>query len=149
MSAKSILLVEDNLDDADLALRALRAGQVSSEVLVMHDGAEALDYLFGTGAYAGRDLRAMPACLLLDLKLPKLNGLEVLRQLRANALTRLMPVVIFTASQEPRDIHTAYHLGANSYIFKPATFSQFSETVQQVGTYWLAVNETPQYESSL
>ena len=111
------------MDDADLALRALRTSRVPGEVVVTHDGVEALEYLFGVGAYAGRDLRAMPACLLLDLKLPKLDGLEVLRRLRADPRTRLIPIVILTSSCEPQDIRAAYRLGANSYICKPANFS--------------------------
>ena len=149
MSTKSILLVEDNLDDADLALRALRTGRVPGEVVVTHDGVEALEYLFGVGAYAGRDLRAMPACLLLDLKLPKLDGLEVLRRVRADSRTRLIPTVILTASCEPQDIRAAYRLGANSYICKPVDISRFADIVRQIGHYWLNLNELPLLEGSL
>ena len=149
MSAKSILLVEDNLDDADLALRVLRTGRISSDVVVTHDGVEALEYLFGLGAYAGRDLRVMPACLLLDLKLPNLDGLEVLRRLRADPRTRLIPIVILTSSSEPQDIRAAYRLGANSYICKPVNFSLFADAVRQVEHYWLALNEAPQLEGAL
>jgi len=149
MSSKSILLVEGNLDDGDLALRALRAGQILGDVVVVHDGAEALEYLFAAGAYVGRDLRAMPACLLLDLKLPKLDGFEVLRRVRADPRTRLIPVVILTSSCEPQDIRAAYRLGANSYICKSVSFSLFADAVRQVGHYWLALNEAPQWEGSL
>jgi two-component system response regulator len=149
MSTKSILLVEDNPDDADLILRALRTGRISGEVVIAHDGVEALDYLFGTGAYAGRDLRTMPACLLLNLRLPKLDGFEVLRRLRADARTRLIPTVILTASCEPQDLRAAYRLGANSYICKPVSFSLFADAVRQVGHYWLTLNEAPQSEGSL
>jgi two-component system, response regulator len=149
MSAKSILLVEDNVDDADLALRALRTGRVAGEVVVTRDGVEALEYLFGQGAYTGRDLRAMPACLLLDLKLPKLDGLEVLRRLRADPRTRLIPIIILTSSNEPQDIRSAYRLGANSYICKPVNFSRFAEAVRQVGHYWLTLNEAPQLDGSV
>ena len=149
MTPKSILLVQSNLDDADLATRALRTGRISGEVVVTHDGAEVLEYLFGTGAYAGRDARVMPACLLLDLKLPKLDGLEVLRRLRADPRTRLIPIIILTASCEPQDIRAAYRLGANSYICKPVNFSLFAEAVRQVGLYWLTLNEAPQLEGSL
>jgi two-component system, response regulator len=149
MSTKSILLVEDNLDDADLVMRALRTGRISGEVVVTHDGVEALEYLFGAGAYTGRDLRTMPACLLLDLKLPKLDGFEVLRRVRADPRTRLIPTIILTASSEPQDIRAAYRLGANSYICKPVHFPHFSEAVRQVGHYWLALNEAPPSEGSL
>jgi CheY-like chemotaxis protein len=149
MNAKSILLVEDNLDDADLTRRALRGSRVAGDVVVAHDGLEALEYLFGLGAYAGRDLRLMPACLVLDLKLPKVDGLEVLRRLRADPRTRLIPIVVLTASSEPQDIRAAYRLGANSYICKPVDVSLFADTVRQVGHYWLAVNEAPQADGSL
>jgi len=149
MTTKSILLVEDNLDDADLIQRALRTGRIAGEVVVAHDGAEALEYLFGTGAFAGRDLRLMPACLLLNLKLPKLDGLEVLRRVRADPRTRLIPTVVLTSSCEPQDVRAAYHLGANSYICKPVSFSLFADAVRQVGHYWLALNEAPQPDGSL
>jgi two-component system, response regulator len=149
MSTKSILLVEDNADDADLALRALRTGRVPGEVVVTRDGVEALEYLFGLGAYTGRDVRVMPACVLLDLKLPKLDGLEVLRRLRADARTHLIPIIILTSSCEPQDIRAAYHRGANSYICKPVNFSLFADAVRQVGQYWLTLNEAPQLEGSV
>ena len=149
MSTKSILLVEDNPDDADLILRALRTGRISGEVVIAHDGVEALDYLFGTGAYAGRDLRVMPACLLLNLRLPKLDGFEVLRRLRADPRTRLIPTVVLTSSCEPQDVWAAYRLGASSYICKPVSFSLFADAVRQVGHYWLTLNEAPLSEGSL
>ncbi len=138
---KVILLVEDNRDDEALTLRALRKNNISNEVVAAHDGVEALDFLFGTGRYAGRDLTVMPQVILLDLKLPKLDGLEVLRQLRANERTRLLPVVILTSSNEERDRINGYGLGANSYVRKPVDFSQFTEAVRQLGLYWLLINE--------
>ena len=146
MSTKSILLVEDNSDDADLTLRALRTSRISGNVVITRDGVEALEYLFGPGNQAGR---AMPACLLLDLKLPKLDGLEVLRQLRADPRTRLIPIIILTSSSEPKDIRAAYHLGANSYICKPVTNSLFTDVLRQVGHYWLNINEAPLVEGAL
>jgi two-component system response regulator len=138
---KVILLVEDNRDDEALTLRALRKNNISNEVVVAHDGVEALDFLFGTGRHAGRDLTVMPQVILLDLKLPKVDGLEVLRQLRANERTRLLPVVILTSSNEERDLINGYGLGANSYVRKPVDFSQFTEAVRQLGLYWLLINE--------
>lgn len=140
---KSILLVEDNADDEALTLRALSRNGIRHEVHVAHDGVEALDYLFGRGTFAGRDLRQMPAVTLLDLKLPRLDGLEVLRQLRGNELTRFLPVVILTSSKEDQDLVQGYGLGANSYIRKPVDFVQFTEAVRQVGSYWLILNEDP------
>jgi two-component system response regulator len=141
MEGKVILLVEDNRDDEALTLRALRKNNIANEVVVAHDGVEALDFLFGTGRYAGRDLTVMPQVTLLDLKLPKVDGLEVLRQLRANERTRLLPVVILTSSNEERDRINGYGLGANSYVRKPVDFSQFTEAVRQLGLYWLLINE--------
>lgn len=138
-----ILLVEDNADDEALALRALRMNHILNEVVVARDGAEALDYLFGTGAYAGRDLSLAPQLVLLDLKLPKVGGLEVLKRIRAEERTRLQPVVILTSSTEEQDLVGGYGLGANSYIRKPVDFSQFSEAVRQIGLYWLVLNEAP------
>ena len=140
---KVILLVEDNVDDVDLTIRALKKHNILNEVVVARDGAEALNYLFGTGAYAGRDLSVPPQVVLLDLKLPKLSGLEVLKRLRENERTRLQPVVILTSSREEQDLTDSYGLGANSYIRKPVDFSQFSEAVRQVGLYWLVLNEAP------
>lgn len=143
MDKKLILLVEDNPDDVALTLRALKKGNVLNEVVVARDGVEALDYLFGTGAYAGRDLSIMPVVVLLDLKLPKINGLEVLRRLRADERTRILPVVILTSSKEDQDLIDGYKLGANSYIQKPVDFIQFSQTVRQLELYWLLLNEPP------
>jgi two-component system, response regulator len=140
---KIIFLVEDNPDDEALTLRALKKNNIMNEVVVAHDGVEALDYLFGTGAYAGRDMRELPQVTLLDLKLPKIDGLEVLRRLRADARTRLLPVVILTSSKEEQDLIDGYSLGANSYVRKPVDFIQFAEAVRQLGLYWLIVNEAP------
>ena len=138
---KIILLIEDNPDDEALTLRALKKNNIKNEVVVAHDGAEALDYLFGTGSYTGRDLTIMPQLTLLDLKLPKVDGLEVLRRLRANELTRLLPVVILTSSNEEQDRNNGYGLGANSYVRKPVDFGQFMDAVRQLGLYWLILNE--------
>ena len=140
---KVILLVEDNPDDEALTLRALKKNNIMNEVVVARDGVEALDYLFGTGAYAGRDTGNQPQIILLDLKLPRVDGLEVLRRLRANPLTALQPVVILTTSNEERDILSSYQLGANSYIRKPVDFEQFMEAVRQLGLYWLVLNVPP------
>jgi two-component system, response regulator len=136
-----ILLIEDNPDDEALTLRALKQNNIANEVIVARDGAEALDYLFGTGPHAGRDLTVMPQVILLDLKLPKVDGLEVLRRLRANELTRLLPVVILTTSNEEQDRINGYGQGANSYVRKPIDFGQFIEAVRQLGLYWLILNE--------
>jgi two-component system, response regulator len=141
MKDKIILLIEDNPDDEVLTLRALERNNIKNDVVVVRDGAEALDYLFGTGSYAGRDLTVMPQVTLLDLKLPKVDGLEVLRQLRANELTHLLPVVILTSSNEEQDRVNGYGLGANSYVRKPIDFGQFIEAVRQLGLYWLLLNE--------
>ncbi len=141
MSPKTILLVEDDPDDEVLTLRGLRESHITNEIVVARDGAEALDYLFATGKYAGRDLRAQPSVVLLDLKLPKIDGLEVLRRLRADPRTRLVPVVILTSSDEEQDRLGGYSLGANSYVRKPVDFVQFSEAVHQLGLYWLVLNE--------
>ena len=142
-SDKPILLVEDNADDEKLTLRALKKNNISNEVVVARNGIEALDYLFGTGAYAGRNLSVMPQVVLLDLKLPKLGGLEVLRRVRADDRTRLLPVVILTSSNEEADRVSGYGLGANSYVRKPVDFSQFMEAALQLGLYWLVLNEPP------
>jgi two-component system response regulator len=141
---KAILLVEDNPDDEVLTRRALKKNNIGNEVIVARDGAEALDYLFATGKYEGRDPRILPQVVLLDLKLPKVDGLEVLRRIRANERTRLLPVVILTSSKEQRDLVDGYGYGANSYIRKPVDFAQFVEAVRQLGLYWLVLNETPQ-----
>jgi two-component system, response regulator len=138
-----ILLVEDNPDDEALTLRALKKNNILNEVVVAHDGVEALDYLFATGVYTGRDVSDRPQLVLLDLKLPKIDGLEVLRRLRGDERTRLQPVVILTTSNEDRDILSSYKLGANSYIRKPVDFEQFMEAVRQLGLYWLVLNTPP------
>lgn len=143
MKTKSILLVEDNPDDEALTLRAFRKNNLANDVVVARDGVEALDYLFATGSYAGRDTGDMPAITLLDLKLPKMDGLEVLKRLRADDRTRLLPVVILTSSTEEQDLIRSYSLGANSYITKPVDFLQFNEAVKQLGLYWLLLNEQP------
>ena len=143
MGKKIILLVEDNPDDELLAIRALKKNNITNEVVVARDGVEALEYLFGTGVYAGRDMSMMPQVILLDLKLPKIDGLEVLRRLRDDERTKLLPVVILTSSKEDRDLNTSYSLGANSYIRKPVDFAQFTEAIKQLGLYWLVLNESP------
>lgn len=142
MNKKTILLVEDNPDDVALTLRSFKKSNILNEVKVALDGVEALDYLFATGAYAGRDTTLMPQLILLDLKLPKLDGMEVLRRMRADNRTRLLPVVILTSSREEQDIVDGYNLGANSYIRKPVDFAQFSEAIRQLGLYWLVLNES-------
>ncbi len=143
MDDRVILLVEDNPDDVELTLRSLRQNNITNEVVVARDGAEALEYLFATGAYAGRDTSIMPAVILLDLKLPKVSGSEVLQRLRADERTKLLPVVILTSSNEEKDMINGYSLGANSYVRKPVDFHQFSEAVKQLGMYWLLLNEPP------
>ena len=143
MEDKIILLVEDDPDDAELTLRGLKENKITNEIVHARDGAEALDYLFGKDDYAGRDMSLMPAVILLDLKLPRVDGLEVLRQLRADSRTELLPVVILTSSKEEQDLIDSYRLGANSYIQKPVDFENFSEAVGQLGLYWLLLNEDP------
>jgi two-component system response regulator len=143
MEDKVILLVEDNPDDEALTLRALKKNNIKNEVIVAHDGAEALEYLFGTGKFAGRNTEFIPQVVLLDLKLPRVDGLEVLRRLRADQRTKLLPVVILTSSTEEQDRIKGYDLGANSYVRKPVDFSQFIEAVRQLGLYWLILNEAP------
>ena len=143
MKSKDILLVEDNSSDVKLTKRALEQNQITNALIVVEDGAEALDYLFATGRYAGRNVRDLPAVVLLDLKLPKIEGLEVLQKIRANALTRRMPVVILTSSSQEEDMIASYDLGANSYIRKPVDFKQFTEAVRILGMYWLLLNEPP------
>ncbi len=143
MRNKVILLVEDNPDDELLALRALKKNNLVNEVVVAHDGVEALDYLFGAGEYTGRDINVMPQLILLDLKLPRIDGLEVLRRLRADGRTRLLPVVILTSSREQQDMLDGYGLGANSYVRKPVNFEQFVRAVEQLKLYWLSLNEAP------
>jgi two-component system response regulator len=143
MNEKIILLVEDNADDEELTLRALKKNNIQNDVVIARDGVEALDYLFGTGAYAGRDTSNVPAVTLLDLKLPKVDGLEVLRRLRADERTKYLPVVILTSSKEEQDLLNGYKFGANSYIRKPVDFAQFTEAVRNLGLYWLLLNESP------
>jgi len=138
-----ILLVEDNADDEALTLRALEKNNITNKIVVARDGVEALDYLFGTGLYAGRDTSAQPELILLDLKLPKVDGFEVLQKLRADERTRLLAVVILTSSKEQQDIVNGYGLGANSYVPKPVDFQQFVDAVLQLGLYWLVLNERP------
>ena len=144
MSPKMILLVEDNPDDLELAIRALHKSGQGEGVVVARDGVEALDYLFGTGAFAGRDTAVQPAVILLDLKLPRLGGHEVLERLRKDKRTQLIPVVVLTSSDERDDIRGAYARGANSYVRKPVEFSQFTTMLAEVGHYWLDLNSRPQ-----
>jgi two-component system, response regulator len=139
---KIILLVEDNPDDEELTLIAFRKSRIANEVVVAHDGAEALDYLFGTGVYAGRNLNVMPTVILLDLKLPKVDGLEVLKRLRSEESTRRIPVVILTSSKEQQDVVESYDLGASSYVRKPVGFTQLMEAAKGLGLYWLVLNES-------
>ena len=141
MDKRFILLVEDNPDDVELTKRALKIHNIANDVIVARDGVEALDYLFATGAYAGRDMTVTPQLILLDLKLPKVDGLEVLRRLRSDERTMFLPVVILTSSKEEQDLVNGYKLHANSYIRKPVDFNQFSEAVRQLGLYWLVLNE--------
>jgi two-component system response regulator len=143
MNEKCILLVEDNPDDEALTIRALKKNNIRNAVVVVRDGVLALDYLFGRGAYEGRDPTAVPQMVLLDLKLPKLDGLEVLRAIRKDERTRRLPVVILTSSKEDRDLIDGYDLGANSYIRKPVDFTAFADAVRQLGLYWLVLNESP------
>jgi len=144
MTPKSILLVEDNPDDLELAMRALRKGGYGEGIVVARDGVEALEYVFGTGAFAGRDTTVQPTVILLDLKLPRLGGHEVLERLRKDRRTQLIPVVVLTSSDERDDIRGAYARGANSYLRKPVEFSQFTSMLAEVGRYWLDLNSPPQ-----
>lgn len=143
MVNKTILLVEDNPDDVELTLHALKKNNIKNDVMVVYDGAEALDYLFGTGKFSGRDLTIMPTVILLDLKLPKIDGLEVLKEIRSNDRTKFLPVVILTSSKQEQDIINGYSLGVNSYVRKPVDFNQFAEAVSHLGLYWLLLNEAP------
>lgn len=143
MSDRLIMLVEDNPDDEELTLRALRQSKIANEIAVTRDGSEALDFLFGKGKYEGRDLSRLPAVILLDLKLPKLGGLDVLQRLRAEPTTRLIPVVILTSSSEDEDMLRSYQSGANSYVRKPVEFRAFAESVTQLGLYWMLLNQPP------
>lgn len=143
MENKIILLVEDNPDDEALTMRAFRKSNILNEVVIARDGVEALDYLFARGMYATRDPAVLPQLILLDLKLPRLDGLEVLRALRADERTHMLPVVVLTSSLEEQDIVASYGLGANSYIRKPVDFNQFINAVRQLGLYWLVLNQSP------
>ena len=146
MDNKVILLVEDNPRDEALTLRALKKSNIVNDVVVARDGVEALDFFFGTGVHAGRDTTVMPQLVLLDLKLPKLDGLEVLRKLRADERTRRLPIVVFTSSSEEEDMLKSYDLGANSYVRKPVDFDQFLEATRQLGLYWLVLNQVASTE---
>ena len=143
MTSRTILLVEDDPDDEALTIRALHKANVANDVVVARDGTEALDYLFGTGAYAGRDTTVLPQVVLLDLKLPKVDGLEVLRRVRDDARTRVLPVVVLTSSKEESDVIASYNLGANGFVCNPVELVQFAEAVRQLGLYCLLVNESP------
>jgi two-component system response regulator len=143
MTEKIILLVEDNPDDVELTLRAFKKNNILNPVILAKDGVEALDYLFGTGMHAGRNWKEMPVVVLLDLKLPKIDGMEVLRRIRLDRRTKLLPVVILTSSAEQMDVINGYSLGANSYIRKPVEFNQFVEAMRHLGLYWLLWNEPP------
>ncbi|MGA7743026.1 MAG: response regulator [Polyangia bacterium] len=143
LTNRAILLVEDNPSDVDLTKRAFEKRNLVNTLVVVRDGQEALDYLFGVGAYAGRDVADVPACILLDLKLPKVDGVTVLQTIKSDARTRMIPVIVLTSSNEPRDIKACYGLGTNSYIRKPVDFDEFVEAVSHLGLYWLVLNEPP------
>jgi len=143
LTNRAILLVEDNPSDVDLTKRAFEKRNLVNTLVVIRDGQEALDYLFGVGAYAGRDVADVPACILLDLKLPKVDGVTVLQTIKSDARTRMIPVIVLTSSNEPRDIKACYGLGTNSYIRKPVDFDEFVEAVSHLGLYWLVLNEPP------
>jgi two-component system response regulator len=138
-----ILLVEDNQDDLDMALRALRKANLANHIQVARDGAEALDFIFGEGAHAGRKVENTPKVILLDLKLPKIDGMEVLRRVKNDPRTKVIPVVVLTSSQEQKDVVESYHLGVNSYIVKPVNFESFAAAVAELGMYWLLLNQPP------
>lgn len=146
MTNRLILLVEDNPDDEELTLRALRQSKIVNEVIVARDGSEALEFLFGEGRFAGRDVDRMPGLVLLDLKLPKLNGIDVLRRMRSDDRTKLIPVVVMTSSSEDEDVLRSYQSGANSYVRKPVEFASFANAVTQLGFYWMLLNETPAFK---
>jgi len=149
MDNKVILLVEDNPDEITLTLRTFKKNHILNEVVVAHDGSEALHYCFGTGPYAGRETADMPVFVMLDLKLPKISGLEVLKALREDARTRLLPVIVLSSSDEERDLVQSYKLGANSYVRKPVDFVRFSEAMRQLALYWLVLNQTPPAQRGL
>lgn len=140
-SEVEILIVEDNPDDAELAIRALRKSRLANHVIHLIDGAEALDFLFGSGQYAGRNINNVPKVILLDLKMPKVNGLEVLQRIKSDPLTKMIPVVILTSSAEDPDVKRSYELGANSYIVKPVEFNNFAKMISDLGMYWLVINK--------
>ena len=142
-AGKTILLVEDNRDDEELTTRALRRAKIGNEIVVARDGSEAVDFLFGEGKHAGRDLSQMPAVILLDLKLPKLSGFEVLERLRADPRTKMIPTVVLTSSSEEEDMLRSYEAGANSYVRKPVEFDAFVNAVGQLGSYWVLINQPP------
>ena len=144
MKQGAIVIVEDNPDDEALMLRAFKQHKLTNEIVVLRDGVEAIEYLLGMGAYAGRDTTQMPQVVLLDLKLPKLNGLDVLKRLRADPRTKIVPIVVLTTSKEEGDMVASYNLGANSYVVKPVDFTKFVESVKQLGLYWLLLNQTPE-----
>ena len=143
MADKKILLVEDNPADVTLTLRAMKRANIANELIVARDGVEALDYLFATGQYEGRDPHDLPVVVLLDLKLPKIDGIEVLKRIRGNPVTELLPVVVLTSSKEQSDLTACYEYKCNSYVRKPVDFNQFAESVKQLGLYWLVLNEPP------
>ncbi len=143
IEAKTILLVEDNPADVKLTQVALKQSNIANQMVVAKDGVEALDYLFGMGIYSGRDLRILPAVVLLDLKMPRLDGMEVLRRLRSNQLTKLIPIVVMTSSKEEKDIFRSYESGCNAYVRKPVDFDQFSQAIRALGLFWLVLNEPP------
>ena len=143
MEEKIILLVEDNADDEELTIRTLQKNHLKNKIVVVRDGVEALDYLFGTGEYKNRDLSVSPVLIMLDIKLPKLNGLEVLKKIKADPRTKFIPVVILTSSDEEKDLVESYQLGANSYVRKPVDFAEFQNSVRQLALYWVLLNETP------
>lgn len=143
MQEKIILLVEDDPDDETLTLRALKKNKIANDTVVVHDGQEALDFLFGSGRYAGRDTNVRPTVILLDLKMPKVGGMEVLKQIREDERTKFIPVVVLTTSKEEQDLVSSYRLGCNSYVRKPVDFNQFAEAVREMGLYWLVLNEPP------
>lgn len=143
MNTRPILLAEDNPDDQELALRAFKKSNLSNEIILVKDGVEALDYIFGTGAYAGAEPPPLPAVALLDLKMPRKDGLDVLKEIREHERTRFLPVVLLTSSKEEQDIIRSYQLGVNSYVRKPVDFNEFLKAVQNLGLYWLILNEVP------
>jgi len=148
MKKNIIMVVEDNQDDLDLTLRAFAKNNILNEIVIARDGVEALDYLFGTGAHEGRDLRVMPEVILLDLKMPRMGGIEVLRRIRGDARTKLLPVVVLTSSDEERDMIESYECGVNSYIRKPVDFGQFVDAVRQLSLYWVVLNQCPRVRTA-